>query len=40
MFAPILTLALMLAAGLVAGLGFGIRAETSANGVEPARGLV
>ncbi|SDN59968.1 hypothetical protein SAMN05216360_109244 [Methylobacterium phyllostachyos] len=39
MFAPILTLALLLAAGLVTGLGIGIRAE-AATGTEPARGLV
>ncbi|GJE11436.1 MULTISPECIES: hypothetical protein [Methylobacterium] len=40
MFAPALTLALLLATGLVAALGFGIRAEPAAHGSEQGRGLV
>ena len=40
MFAPFLTLALLLAAGLVTGLGFGIRAEATVAGGETGRGLV
>ncbi|MGH1571493.1 hypothetical protein ACRAWG_13375 [Methylobacterium sp. P31] len=40
MFAPVLTLALLLATGLVIGLGLGIQAEPAAPGLEPGRGLV
>ena len=40
MFAPPLTLALLLATGLVIGLGLGVRAEPAASGMEPGRGLV
>jgi hypothetical protein len=40
MFAPALTLALLLATGLVTGLGLVIRAETTASGVAPIRGLI
>ncbi|WP_279598656.1 hypothetical protein [Methylobacterium sp. J-026] len=40
MFAPALTLALLLAAALVTGLGLGIRAEPAASGMEPGRGLI
>lgn len=40
MFAPVLTLALLLATGLVLGLGFGISAEPAGPGREPTRGLV
>ncbi|MDP4004238.1 hypothetical protein [Methylobacterium sp. NEAU K] len=40
MFAPALTLALLLATGLVLGLGLGIRAEPAPRGLEPGRGLV
>jgi hypothetical protein len=40
MFAPALTLALLLATGLITGLGLSIRAELAAPGMEPRRGLV
>ncbi|MHB2211781.1 hypothetical protein [Methylobacterium sp. CM6257] len=40
MFAPVLTLALLLATGLVIGLGVGIRAELATPGLEPGRGLI
>ncbi|MGT2482192.1 hypothetical protein ACU4GR_32760 [Methylobacterium oryzae CBMB20] len=40
MFAPALTLALLLATGLITGLGLVIRAETTVSGIAPGRGLV
>ncbi|AIQ91795.1 MULTISPECIES: hypothetical protein [Methylobacterium] len=40
MFAPTLTLALLLATGLVTSLGLLVRAEPSAPGIAPGRGLV
>ncbi|CAM3295477.1 MULTISPECIES: hypothetical protein [Methylobacterium] len=40
MFTPVLALALLLATGLVLGLGLGIRAEPATSGLEPPRGLV
>ncbi len=40
MFAPALTLALLLATGLVTGLGLVICAETTASGTAPGRGLI
>lgn len=40
MFAPALTLALLLATGLITGLGLSIRAEPAASGMEPGRGLL
>ncbi|WP_279600782.1 hypothetical protein [Methylobacterium sp. J-077] len=40
MFTPVLTLALLLATGLVLGLGLGIRAEPAASGLQPGRQLV
>jgi hypothetical protein len=40
MFAPALTLALLLATGLVTALGLGVSAEAAARGAEPGRGLV
>ncbi|WP_279604479.1 hypothetical protein [Methylobacterium sp. J-070] len=40
MFAPALTLALLLATGLVMALGLGVRAEPAATGPEPGRGLL
>ncbi|WP_342109358.1 hypothetical protein [Methylobacterium sp. SI9] len=40
MFAPALTLALLLAAGLVTALGVGIRTEAAQSGTAPGRGLV
>ncbi|MHC2103315.1 MULTISPECIES: hypothetical protein [unclassified Methylobacterium] len=40
MFTPVLALALLLATGLVLGLGLGIRAEPVSSGLEPQRGLV
>ena len=40
MFAPALTLALLLATGLVTALGLSIRAEPAIPGAQPGRGLV
>jgi hypothetical protein len=40
MFAPALMLALLLATGLVTGLGLGIRAEPGTTGAQSGRGLV
>lgn len=40
MFTPVLALALLLATGLVLGLGLGIRAEPAASGLKPPRGLL
>ncbi|WP_279605965.1 hypothetical protein [Methylobacterium sp. J-048] len=40
MFTPVLALALLLATGLVLGLGLGIRAEPDAADLEPGRGLI
>jgi hypothetical protein len=40
MFAQALTLALLLAAGLVTALGIGIGAEPATSGTEPGRGLI
>ena len=40
MFAPALTLALLLATGLVTGLGVVLRAEPAASGTAPGRGLI
>jgi hypothetical protein len=40
MFAPALSLALLLATTLVTGLGLVVRAEAAASGVAPGRGLV
>jgi hypothetical protein len=39
MFTPVLALALLLATGLVLGLGLSVRAEPAASGLEPPRGL-
>lgn len=40
MFAPALTLALLLATGLITGLGLVIRAEAAAPSVASGRGLI
>jgi hypothetical protein len=40
MFAPVLTLALLLGTGLVLGLGFAVCTEPAARGTTAARGLV